>query len=110
MDYVIPVPKENCGLPPHGTEGWQSLARSRRFGFQECVGDDLKIKMVAVSAHRQAQAGETMLFSWIVFKSRADRDHVNARVMKDSRSDDAKAMPFDSKRMVYGGFKVIVDA
>jgi uncharacterized protein YbaA (DUF1428 family) len=52
------------------------------------------------------------VFSWIVFKSRADRDRVNAKVMKDPRLAkmmDPKAMPFDPKRMVYGGFKVFVD-
>jgi uncharacterized protein YbaA (DUF1428 family) len=57
--------------------------------------------------------GETVVFSWIVFKSRAHRDAVNAKVMKDPRLAkmmDSKSMPFDSKRMVYGGFKVLVDA
>ena len=56
--------------------------------------------------------GETVVFSWIVYKSRAHRDSVNAKVMKDPRiwrMMDGKAMPFDIKRMVYGGFKVIVD-
>lgn len=53
------------------------------------------------------------MFAWIVFKSRAHRDRVNAKVMKDPRladSMDAKSMPFDCKRMVYGGFKILVDA
>jgi uncharacterized protein YbaA (DUF1428 family) len=57
--------------------------------------------------------GEVVVFSWIVFKSRAHRDSVNAKVMKDPRlikMMDPKAMPFDSKRMVYGGFKFMVDA
>ena len=56
--------------------------------------------------------GETVVFSWIVFKSRAHRDRVNAKVMKDPRlaKMDPKSMPFDSKRMVYGGFKVLVEA
>ena len=56
--------------------------------------------------------GETVVFSWIVFRSRAHRDRVNALVMKDKRlgaSMDSKSMPFDFKRMVYGGFKVVVD-
>ena len=56
---------------------------------------------------------ETAVFSWIVFKSRAHRDRVNAKVMKDPRiaqTCDPKTMPFDAKRMVYGGFKVLVDA
>jgi len=56
--------------------------------------------------------GETVIFSWIVFKSRAHRDAVNAKVMKDPRLAkmmDMKAIPFDSKRMAYGGFEVMVD-
>ena len=54
---------------------------------------------------------ETVIFSYIVYKSRAHRDKVNAAVMKDKRIDkmmDPKAMPFDAKRMIFGGFKVIV--
>jgi uncharacterized protein YbaA (DUF1428 family) len=57
--------------------------------------------------------GETVVFAYIVFKSRAHRDRVNAKVMKDPRLADSmneKSMPFDVKRMVYGGFKVLVDA
>jgi uncharacterized protein YbaA (DUF1428 family) len=57
--------------------------------------------------------GETVVFAWIVFKSKAHRDSVNAKVMKDPRMSemgDAASMPFDCKRMVYGGFKVIVEA
>ena len=57
--------------------------------------------------------GSTVVFAWIVFKSRAHRDRVNAKVMKDPRLAnmcDPKSMPFDVKRMVYGGFKVLVDA
>ena len=56
--------------------------------------------------------GETVVFAWVVYKSRAHRDRVNAKVMKDKRlagSMDPKAMPFDVKRMIYGGFKVLVD-
>ena len=57
--------------------------------------------------------GETVVFSWIAYKSRAHRDRVNAKVMKDKRLKammDPKAMPFDGKRMIYGGFKVFVEA
>lgn len=59
------------------------------------------------------KAGETVIFSWIVYKSRSHRDRVNAKVMKDSRITgmcDDKSMPFDVKRMAYGGFKVVVEA
>ena len=60
----------------------------------------------------RSKTGETVVFSWIVYKSRAHRDRVNAKVMKDPRLAkmmDPKSMPFDVKRMVYGGFKVVVD-
>ncbi len=78
----------------------------------ECVGDDLAVKgMVPFSRRIKLKPGETVVFSWIVFKSRAHRDRVNAKVMKDPRLDmDPKSMPFDVKRMLYGGFKVLVDA
>jgi uncharacterized protein YbaA (DUF1428 family) len=61
----------------------------------------------------RAKRGETVVFSWIVFKSRAQRDRVNAKVVKDPRLAkmmNPKSMPFDHKRMVYGGFKILVDA
>ena len=57
------------------------------------------------------KSGETVLFAWIVFKSRAHRDQVNAKVIADPRLAammDAKVMPFDTKRMIYGGFKPLV--
>jgi uncharacterized protein YbaA (DUF1428 family) len=58
------------------------------------------------------KSGETVIFSWIVFKSRAHRDRVNAKVMKDPRLAkmmNTKTLPFDGKRMIYGGFKVLLD-
>jgi uncharacterized protein YbaA (DUF1428 family) len=82
--------------------------------YRECVGDDLKVKFGAPFPRAaRARPGETVVFSWIVYKSRAHRDRVNAKVMKDPRLTgmmDPKAMPFDMKRMTYGGFKVLVDA
>ena len=80
--------------------------------YRECVGDDLKIKMgVPFPRIAKVKAGEVVVFSWIVYKSRAARDRVNAQVMKDPRITKAMAdpMPFDVKRMSYGGFKVFVD-
>ena len=83
--------------------------------FRECVADDVKSRQVdVVSAQRQAQAerdGGVLLDN--VYKSRAHRDRVNAKVMKDKRLGammDGKRMPFDGKRMIYGGFKVLVEA
>ena len=80
--------------------------------YRECVGDDLKTGMgVPFPRLAKAKPGETVCFSWIVYRSRAHRDRVNARVMKDPRMAKMMnlSMPFDMKRMAYGGFKVIVD-
>jgi uncharacterized protein YbaA (DUF1428 family) len=83
--------------------------------FVECVGDDLGMKKgMGTSFPRllKLKRGETAFFSWIAYKSRAHRDRVNARVMADPRMGkmmEGKAMPFDVKRMAYGGFKAIVE-
>jgi uncharacterized protein YbaA (DUF1428 family) len=113
--YVLPVPKKN--LPAYRRMAQKAGKVWREHGaleFRECIGDDLKTKMVKSFPQLvKPKRGETVVFSWIVFKSRAHRDAVNAKVMKDPRLAkmmDMKAMPFDSKRMVYGGFKAIVEA
>jgi uncharacterized protein YbaA (DUF1428 family) len=80
--------------------------------YRECVGDDLKTKMGRPFAKAASlKSGETVVFSWIVYRSRADRDRVNRKVMKDPRMLKMmkEPMPFDVKRMSFGGFKVIVD-
>ena len=113
--YVLPVPEKNL-------QAYRRLAGKagtiwREHGaleFRECAGDDLNVKM-GVSFRRtiKLKPGETVVFSWSVFKSRAHRDRVNAKVMKDPRLAkmmDGRPMPFDVKRMVYGGFKVLVEA
>ena len=113
--YVLPVPKKNLqAYRRMAQKAGQVWREHGALEFRECVGDDVKTKM-AVSFPRtiKLKRGETVVFSWIVFKSRTDRDRVNSKVMKDPRLAkmmDLKAMPFDSKRMVYGGFKVMVDA
>jgi uncharacterized protein YbaA (DUF1428 family) len=80
--------------------------------YRECVGEDLQVKMgLPFPRMVRLKRGETVVFSWIVFKSRAQRDRVNARVMQDPRLAefmDPAAMPFDAKRMGYGGFTVLV--
>lgn len=80
--------------------------------YRECVGDDLNLKMgVPFPRLARVKPGETVVFSWIVYKSRAARDRINARVMKDPRiaKSMTEPMPFDVKRMTMGGFRVIVD-
>ena len=80
--------------------------------YKECVGEDLKAKWgTPFSRMMKLKPGETVVFSYIVFKSRAHRDRVNAKVMKEmEKMVDMKEMPFDVKRMVYGGFSVLVEA
>jgi uncharacterized protein YbaA (DUF1428 family) len=81
--------------------------------FRECVADDVKVgKRTSFPRSVKLKPDETVLFSYIVFKSRADRDRVNAKVIADPRFAkmiETKDMPFDGKRMIYGGFQVIVD-
>jgi len=81
--------------------------------FIECVADDVKPgKHTSFPQSVKLKPSEKVVFSWIVFKSRAHRDSVNAKVMKDPRLAkmmDLKAMPFDGKRMFWGGFKVLVE-
>jgi len=110
--FVLPVPKKNLAA-------YRRLARKaakiwREYGaldYKECAGDDLKVKFgVPFPRLIKPRPGETVVFSYIVFKSRAHRDRVNAKVMKDPRVAemcDPKKMPFDVKRMAYGGFKLI---
>lgn len=111
--YVLAVPKKNI-------KAYQKMASAagkiwREHGaldYRECVGEDLKTKWgVPFTKIMKPKPGETIVFSWIVFKSRKDRDRVNAKVMKDPRlqcSMDTDKMPFDCKRMVYGGFETLV--
>lgn len=112
--YVLAVPKKKMQayrrLAAIGAKLWR---KHGALDYKECVGDDLKPKCgVPFPRMMKLKSGETVVFSYIVFKSRAHRDRVNARVMKDPTMAhmDPKAMPFDIKRMVYGGFKVLVSS
>jgi uncharacterized protein YbaA (DUF1428 family) len=81
--------------------------------FRECMGDDMDTKGMGVPFPRfaRAKAGEVVFFSYVVYRSRAHRDAVNKRVMKDKRMAEMPPdMPFDAKRMAYGGFRVVVEA
>jgi uncharacterized protein YbaA (DUF1428 family) len=112
--FVLPLPKRNL-------DAYRRMARKagkiwREHGaleYRECVAEDVQMgEVTSFPRSVQLKRGETVVFSWIVFKSRAHRDRVNAKVMKDPRLADmmdAKAMPFDAKRMIYGGFEVVVD-
>ncbi|WHZ16062.1 MAG: Protein of unknown function DUF1428 [Nitrospira sp.] len=113
--FVIPVPKKN--LQAYIRMAKKACKIWREHGaleYRECVGDDLKVKVgLPFLRLTKLKPGETVVFSWIVYRSRAHRDRVNAKVMKDPRikaMGDFSSMPFDVKRMSYGGFKIIVDA
>ncbi len=113
--FIVPVPKNKLGT-------YRSMARKagkvwRDHGaleFRETVADDVKVgKWTSFPRSVKLKRGETVVFSYIVYKSRKDRDRVLAKVMKDKRLAkmmNPKAMPFDGRRMIYGGFKTIVSA
>jgi uncharacterized protein YbaA (DUF1428 family) len=113
--FLIPVPKKKLGeyrrIAKKAGKVWRSHGALE---YRECVGDDLKNGMgISFPKSARAKSGETVVFSWIVYKSKADRDRVNKKVMKDPRIApmmNQDSMPFDLKRMAYGGFKVLVDA
>ena len=112
--FVLPVPRKHLQVYRRMAQKAGRIWREHgALEFRECAGDDLNVKgAVTFPRSVKVKRGETVMFSWIVFKSRADRDRVNAKVMKDPRLAkmmDPAAMPFDHKRMVYGGFKVLVD-
>ena len=112
--FVVPVPKRKL-------QAYRRMARKagkvwREHGaldYKECIADDVKWgKRTSFPRSVKQKPGETVFFSFVVYKSRAERDRVLAKVMKDKRLAammDPKSMPFDGKRMIYGGFKVMVD-
>lgn len=111
--YVLPLKKKNVAayrrMALLGRKVWLEHGA---LAYCESVGDDLDAKFgVPFPRQLKLKSGETVVYSWIVFKSRAHRDAVNAKAMKDPRmnSFDPKTMPFDCERMVVGGFKVLVE-
>jgi uncharacterized protein YbaA (DUF1428 family) len=111
--FVLPVPKDNV-------EAYRRMAEDagkvwREYGaleYVECVADD--VKPGEVTSFPQAvklELDETVVFAWIVYESREHRDRVNEQVMKDPRiaNVDPKSMPFDGKRMFWGGFRTLVE-
>jgi uncharacterized protein YbaA (DUF1428 family) len=112
--FVLTVPRKKLAAYRRMAKAASKIFRELgALEFHESVGDDLNTKM-GVSFPRMAKArpGEAVLFSWILYKSRADRDRVNKKMMTDKRIARMMKgpMPFDVKRMAMGGFKTIVDA
>jgi uncharacterized protein YbaA (DUF1428 family) len=111
--FIVPVAKNKV-------DAYRRLARKAgrlwmKYGaleFRECIADDVKNgKVTSFPQSVKLKPNETVFFSYIVYRSRRDRDRINAKVMKDPliAGMDMKDMPFDGKRMIYGGFKVSVD-
>src|ERR1700745_3412001 len=112
--YVLPVPKKKLrAYARMARKAGKIWKEHGALDFKECAGDDLNVPWgPGFPRTLGAQPGETVAFAFVVFKSRAERDRINAKVMKDPRMAtmmDPKDMPVDPKRMVYGGFKPIVD-
>ncbi len=111
--YVLPVPKKNLKaylrMARMGKEVW---LKHGALDYKECVGDDLEVRWgTPFSRMLKLKRGETVVFSYVVYKSRAHRDRVNAKVMKEMAAMGGPPdMPFDVKRMVYGGFKALVSS
>jgi uncharacterized protein YbaA (DUF1428 family) len=112
--FVLPVPKKKIAaytrMAKKASKIWKAHGA---LDYKECLGDDLNIKFcLPFTKGIRSKPDETIVFAYIVYKSRAHRDKVNAAVMKDPRINELcnpKDMPFDCKRMLYGGFKTIVE-
>jgi uncharacterized protein YbaA (DUF1428 family) len=113
--YLLPMAKKNLQAYRRMASKAGKIWREHgALDYKECYGDDLDTTMgVPFPRQMRAKRGETVVFAYILFKSRKHRDRVNAKVMKDPRiagMGDMKNLPFNPKRMAYGGFKVLVDA
>ena len=112
--FVVPVPKRKMAayvaMAKRAGKIWKEYGALE---YRECVAEDVKWgKRTSFPRSVKQKPGETVVFSWILYKSRAQRDRVVKKVMKDKRMApmmDPKTWPFDGKRLIYGGFKVMVD-
>lgn len=110
--FVVAVPRQNI-------EAYKSLARTAgeiwkehgALAYVECIGDDVPYgELTSFPRAVQAKEDEVVVFSWIVYASRADRDAINAKVMADPRLKcQMSDMPFDGKRLIYGGFESFME-
>ncbi len=110
--FLVPVPKKNLAAYKRmSTKAGKVWKEYGALDYVECVADDVKPgKVTSFPQAVKLAKGEVVVFSWIVYKSRKHRDAVNKKVMKDPRiaGMESSKMPFDGKRMMWGGFKSIV--
>lgn len=110
--FVLAVPKDKI-------DAYKAMANAaggvwKEYGalaYVECIGDDVPYgELTSFPRAVQAKDDEVVVFSWIVYNSRAERDEINKKVMADPRLDSEKwEMPFDGKRMIYGGFQSFME-
>ena len=112
--FIVAVPKKRLAeyrkLAKLGCKVWREHGA---IDYKECIADDVPMgKLTSFPRSVKQKPSETVIFAWITYKSRAERNRINKKVMADPRLSgmDPKKMPFDTKRMIYGGFKVIVEA
>ena len=112
--FVVPVPKEKLdayrAMAQEAGKVWREHGALR---YRECIADDVKPgKLTSFPQSVQLQEGEVVVFSWIEYASRAERDAINEKVMKDPRLTammDPASLPFDGKRMIFGGFETMLE-
>jgi len=110
--YVLPIPKKHLkAYRKMAVMGKKAWLKHGAVDYKECVADDLTVKFgTPFTQVMKLKPGETAIFAYVVFKSRAHRDRVNAKVMKEmAAAGGTPEMPFDVKRMAYGGFKTLVE-
>lgn len=113
--FVLVVPKKNvAAYKKMAKEAAKFWTKHGALSYKECMGDDLTpdthgMQMLSFKKLTNLKASETVWFSYIEYKNKRHRDQVNAKVMKEMDGDDCKEMPFDMKRMSWGGFKVEVN-
>jgi uncharacterized protein YbaA (DUF1428 family) len=112
--FVVPVPTRNLDAYRKSAEKFGKLwMEYGALEYEECVADDVKPgKVTSFPQAVQLKDDETVVFSWITYRSREDRDRINAKVMEDPRAKelmDPKKLPFDGKRMFWGGFRSVVE-
>jgi len=113
--FIVAVPKKKLAAYRRlATKAGKVWREHGALDYREWVAEDVKVgKLTSFPRSVKMKPGETVVFSWITYKSRAQRDRVNAKVMADARLKsmmDPKSMPFDTERMIYGGFKKLVKA
>jgi uncharacterized protein YbaA (DUF1428 family) len=110
--FLLAVPKDKIedykNMARTGAEVWMGYGA---LSYVECIGDDVPYgDLTSFPRAVQAKDDEIVIFSWVTYKSREDRDEINAKVMKDKHFEEwTNKMPFDGKRMIYGGFKPFIE-